>query len=63
LETGDRNLERAMKMGDRLDGHSMVQNTCRPSWNHIVAKAGGSWLYTFEYDEALSNSPSKKQLP
>jgi riboflavin synthase len=39
LETGDSvNLERAMKMGDRLDNH-MVQNHVERSWNlHIVAK-------------------------
>ena len=45
------NLERCLKMGDRLDGH-MVQGhvdtvaTCISKINQ-----DGSWLFTFEYEE------------
>ena len=54
------NLERAMKLGDRLDGH-MVQGHVDQVGTCIVAKeTGGSWLYTFEYDEALSNITIEK---
>jgi riboflavin synthase len=60
-KTGDSvNLERAMKLGDRLDGH-MVQGHVDQTGTCIVAKeTGGSWLYTFEYDEALSNITIEK---
>jgi riboflavin synthase len=60
-KTGDSvNLERAMKMGDRLDGH-MVQGHVDQVGTCILAKeTGGSWLYTFEYDEALSNITIEK---
>jgi riboflavin synthase len=60
-KTGDSvNLERAMKLGDRLDGH-MVQGHVDQTGTCIVTKeTGGSWLYTFEYDEALSNITIEK---
>ena len=54
------NLERAMKLGDRLDGH-MVQGHVDQIGTCIVAKeTGGSWLYTFEYDETLNNITIEK---
>jgi riboflavin synthase len=60
-KTGDSiNLERAMKLGDRLDGH-MVQGHVDQTGTCIVAKeTGGSWLYTFEYDETLNNITIEK---
>jgi riboflavin synthase len=60
-KTGDSiNLERAMKLGDRLDGH-MVQGHVDQTGTCIVAKeTGGSWLYTFEYDETLNNLTIEK---
>ena len=54
------NLERAMKLGDRLDGH-MVQGhvdqiaTCTQAENKE-----GSWLYTFTYDSRKGNITIEK---
>jgi riboflavin synthase len=54
------NLERAMKLGDRLDGH-IVQGHVDQVGNCIVAKeTNGSWYYTFEYDESLGNITIEK---
>ena len=54
------NLERAMKLGDRLDGH-IVQGHVDQIGNWIVAKeTNGSWYYTFEYDESLGNITIEK---
>ena len=60
-QTGDMvNLERAMKLGDRLDGH-IVQGHVDQIGNCIVAKeTNGSWYYTFEYDAALENITIEK---
>lgn len=45
------NLERAMKLGDRLDGH-MVQGHVDQTALCIESKTQeGSWVYTFEYDK------------
>ena len=54
------NLERAMKLGDRLDGH-IVQGHVDQIGTCIVAKeTNGSWYYTFEYDESLGNITIEK---
>src|SRR3970040_1563675 len=54
------NLERAMKLGDRLDGH-IVQGHVDQIGNCIVAKeTNGSWYYTFEYDESLEKITIEK---
>jgi riboflavin synthase len=54
------NLERAMKLGDRLDGH-IVQGHVDQTGNCISAEqTDGSWLYTFEYDEKLNNITIEK---
>ena len=54
------NLERAMKLGDRLDGH-IVQGHVDQTGTCIVAEqTNGSWLYTFEYDEELNNITIEK---
>ncbi|MFE3867588.1 riboflavin synthase [Flavobacterium sp. LS2P90] len=60
-KTGDSvNLERAMKLGDRLDGH-IVQGHVDQKGTCIVAQeTNGSWLYTFEYDETLNNITIEK---
>jgi riboflavin synthase len=54
------NLERAMKLGDRLDGH-IVQGHVDQTGTCITAQqTDGSWLYTFEYDEKLNNLTIEK---
>lgn len=60
-QVGDQvNLERAMKLGDRLDGH-IVQGHVDQTGNCIVAKeTNGSWYYTFEYDASLNNLTIEK---
>ena len=60
-KAGDKvNLERAMKLGDRLDGH-IVQGHVDQTGTCIAAEqTNGSWLYTFEYDEKLNNITIEK---
>lgn len=54
------NLERAMKLGDRLDGH-IVQGHVDQTGTCITAEeSNGSWFYTFEYDEMLNNITIEK---
>jgi riboflavin synthase len=54
------NLERAMKLGDRLDGH-IVQGHVDQIGTCIAAEeTNGSWSYTFEYDETLDNITIEK---
>ena len=60
-KTGDIvNLERAMKLGDRLDGH-IVQGHVDQIGSCIKAlETNGSWYYTFEYDETINNITIEK---
>jgi len=61
LKIGDSvNLERAMKLGDRLDGH-IVQGHVDQVGTCIVAKeTNGSWYFTFQYDETIGNITIEK---
>ena len=54
------NLERAMRLGDRLDGH-MVQGHVDEvaSCTHIEDQ-NGSWLFRFEYNKASKNITIEK---
>ncbi|MCG9792149.1 riboflavin synthase [Flavobacterium algicola] len=54
------NLERAMKLGDRLDGHIVQGHVDQTAICIATAETNGSWSYTFEYDEALSNITIEK---
>jgi len=54
------NLERAMKLGARLDGH-MVQGHVDQTAKCIEAKTlDGSWFYTFEYDKSSGHITIEK---
>jgi riboflavin synthase len=54
------NLERAMKLGDRLDGH-IVQGHIDQVGTCIVAmETNGSWYYTFDYDGTFENITIEK---
>ena len=54
------NLERAMKLGDRLDGHIVQGHVDQTGVCKSVENANGSWYYTFEYDENLNNITIEK---
>ena len=54
------NLERGLKLGDRLDGH-MVQGHIDQIGTCVnVQSQNGSWTYDFEYDPNLGNITIKK---
>lgn len=54
------NLERGMKLGDRLDGHIVQGHVDQTGICKSVEEANGSWYYTFEYDKSLSNITIEK---
>ena len=54
------NLERAMKLGDRLDGHIVQGHVDQIGTCTTAAETNGSWLYSFEYDENLHNITIEK---
>ena len=61
LSVGDAiNLERAMKLGDRLDGHIVQGHVDQTATCTEVQEENGSWIYTFEYDPSLSNVTIEK---
>lgn len=60
-KTGDLvNLERAMKLGDRLDGHIVQGHVDQTGICIDTKETNGSWQYTFEYDETLNNITIEK---
>ena len=54
------NIERAMKLGDRLDGHIVQGHVDQTGICKSIKEANGSWYYTFEYDKNLSNITIEK---
>ena len=54
------NLERAMKLGDRLDGHIVQGHVDQTAICMKVSEKNGSWFYTFSYDAALNNVTIEK---
>ncbi len=54
------NLERAMKLGDRLDGHIVQGHVDQTGVCTQVEEAGGSWYFTFEYEPAAHNITIEK---
>jgi len=51
LDIGDEvNLERSMKLNDRLDGHIVQGHVDQTAICTQVREAEGSWYFTFEYD-------------
>lgn len=54
------NLERAMKLGDRLDGHIVQGHVDQTAVCTHIEDENGSWRYTFEYDAALHNITIEK---
>lgn len=54
------NLERAMRLGDRLDGHIVQGHVDQVGTCISIKESEGSWYYTFEYDSALNNITIEK---
>jgi riboflavin synthase len=54
------NLERAMKLGDRLDGHIVQGHVDQIATCTETYETNGSWHYTFEYDPNRSNITIEK---
>jgi len=54
------NLERAMKLGDRLDGHIVQGHVDQTGICKSIEEANGSWYFTFEYDSNLNNMTIEK---
>ena len=54
------NLERAMKLGDRLDGHIVQGHVDQTGFCKSIEETNGSWLYTFYYDSSLNNITIEK---
>jgi riboflavin synthase len=61
LKVGDIvNLERAMKLGDRLDGHIVQGHVDQTAICTSIENADGSWFFSFEYDTTLNNITIEK---
>lgn len=54
------NLERAMKIGDRLDGHIVQGHVDQTAVCTKVEDLNGSWKYTFTYDATPKNITIEK---
>ena len=61
LKVGSKvNIERAMKLGARLDGHIVQGHVDQVGQCTQAKETGGSWLYTFTYDPAMKNITIEK---
>lgn len=54
------NLERAMKLGDRLDGHIVQGHVDQIGLCHSIEDAQGSRIFTFHYDPSVGNMTIEK---
>ena len=54
------NLERAMKLGDRLDGHIVQGHVDQTGVCKKIEESNGSWYFAFEYDAGLNNITIEK---
>ncbi len=61
LAVGDKvNLERAMILGSRLDGHIVQGHVDQTGVCTSVTEKDGSWIFSFEYDESTNNPTIEK---
>lgn len=61
LKPGDKiNLERCMKLGDRLDGHIVQGHVDQTAVCENVEELNGSWKFTFEYNASKNNVTVEK---
>jgi len=54
------NLERAMKLGARLDGHIVQGHVDQVGTCIGITEEGGSWVFDFEYDFSSRNITIEK---
>ena len=54
------NLERAMVLGERLDGHIVQGHVDQTAICTNITEENGSWMYTFEYDKKPKNVTIEK---
>lgn len=54
------NLERAMKLGDRLDGHIVQGHVDQTAICKNIKNENGSWIFTFKYDKNYNNITIEK---
>lgn len=60
LQSGDLvNLERCMKIGDRLDGHIVQGHVDTTAECFSVKEDNGSWMFRFRFDEQAGLTVSK----
>ena len=61
LNEGEKvNLERAMILGSRLDGHIVQGHVDQTGTCTAVSEHDGSWVFSFEYDVAKGNPTIEK---
>lgn len=61
LKTGDKiNLERAMILGDRLDGHIVQGHVDQTAACTKIVEEDGSWVFSFDYDSSYNNITIEK---
>jgi len=61
IKVGDKiNLERAMILGARLDGHIVQGHVDQTEVCTNVIEEDGSWVFSFEYDSSLNNITIEK---
>ena len=61
LKVGDQvNLERAMVLGARLDGHIVQGHVDQTATCSGTEEKDGSWIFTFQYDSSLNNVTIEK---
>ena len=54
------NLERAMVLGSRLDGHIVQGHVDQTAKCTAISEQDGSWYFTFEYDAKMNNITIEK---
>ncbi|MDT7828771.1 riboflavin synthase [Pricia sp. S334] len=61
LKVGEKvNLERAMILGSRLDGHIVQGHVDQTGVCTAIEKENGSWIFTFHYDSGTGNPTIQK---
>ncbi len=61
LKVGEKvNLERAMILGSRLDGHIVQGHVDQTGVCKAINEENGSWVFSFEYDASTGNPTIEK---